>query len=530
MNDGSRLGRGPEPPPARAAAASSGRTGRRIAVVGGGLGGLSCAIHLAARGCRVTLLEKEPELGGKLQRVEADGYRFDNGPSTLTMQPVFDAVFAAAGRKREDYVRFRPLDPIARSRFADGSVVDLTADAERMEAQIAAYSPEDARSYRAYMRESARLHALAEREFLSGLILGWKDRLRPSLLAGFARIRPLASMDRVLRSYFRHPNTLAMFGRYATYVGSAPRQTPAVFNMMAHIEAGDGGGSGVFAADGGSYAIVEAYARLARELGVDIRTRAEVRRIAVLHGRAAGVETDGGFVRADAVVLNADPLEALRRLVPELDRPSTPDRRLDRLEPSVAGFVLLLGLRGELGGLLHHNVFFPDDYEAEFDDLFGRRELPADPAIYVCRSGGGAAAGAVGGSGRTSLFALVNAPAQRDGLDYEALKDAYAERILGLLEARGLSGIAERTDPQAGGLRRVLTPDDLARRTGAWRGAIYGMSSNRPSQAFFRFPSRDRDIRGLWYAGGSAHPGGGTPIVTICGRLVAERLLEELGD
>ncbi|QJC53956.1 phytoene desaturase [Paenibacillus albicereus] len=525
MNDRARLGRGPEPAAARAAAGSR-RAGRRIAVVGGGLGGLSCAIHLAAQGCRVTLLEKEPELGGKLQRVEADGYRFDNGPSTLTMQPVFDAVFEAAGRRREDYVRFRPLDPIARNRFADGTVVDLTSDAERMEAQIAAYSPEDARNYRAYMRESARLHALAEREFLSGLILDWKDRLRPSLLAGFARIRPLASMERTLRSYFRHPNTLAMFGRYATYVGSAPRQTPAVFNMMAHIEAG--GGGGVFAAEGGSYAIVEAYARLARELGVDIRTGAEVRRIAVLHGRAAGVETDSGFVRADAVVLNADPLQALRRLVPELHRPSMPDRRLDRPEPSVAGFVLLLGVRGELDGLLHHNVFFPDDYEAEFDDLFRRRELPADPAVYVCRSGAGGAAEAGPGNGRTSLFALVNAPAQRDGLDYEALRHSYAQRVLDRLEAHGLSGIAERTATEAGGLRRVLTPDDLARRTGAWRGAIYGMSSNRPSQAFFRFPSRDRDIRGLWYAGGSTHPGGGTPIVTIGGRLVAERLLEEL--
>ncbi|OXM14301.1 phytoene desaturase family protein [Paenibacillus herberti] len=494
----------------------------RVAIVGGGLGGLSCAIHLAAKGCQVTLLEKEAELGGKLQRVEEAGYRFDNGPSTMTMQPVFDAVFAATGRRREDYLEFQPLNPIARNSFHDGTIVDVTTDVAAMEEGIAAYSPEDARGYRPFMNESAKLYRLAEQEFFSGLILDWKDKLRPSLLSGFSRIKPFASMDRTLRKYFCHPNTLAMFGRYATYVGSAPRQAPSIFNMMAHVE----GGMGVFAVRNGTYSIVEAYARLARELGVDIRTGVEVQRVSTERGKAVGVETEEGFLRADAVVVNADPLAALRLLVPEeKQRPSTKAQRLDRLEPSVAGFVLLLGSRREYSGLLHHNVFFPEEYGREFEDLFNHRQLPEQPAIYVCRS-----ASAPFSEKRSSLFVLVNAPAQREGLNYEAVKEAYADRVIGNLEQRGLQGLSRATRPEEGGFRRILTPDDLAQRTGAWRGTIYGMSSNRFRQAFFRFPSRDRDIRRLWYVGGSTHPGGGTPIVTIGGRLVAERLLEELGQ
>lgn len=492
----------------------------KVVVIGGGLGGLSCAIHLAVKGCRVTLLEKEPELGGKLQRVEEAGYRFDNGPSTMTMQPVFDAVFAAAGRRREDYLTFNPLDPIARNSFHDGTVVEVTQDASAMEAQMAAYSPEDARNYRAFMKESRRLYRLAEQEFLSGLMLDWRDKLRPSLLSGFCRIKPLTSMERTLRRYFRHPHTLAMFGRYATYVGSAPQQAPSIFNMMAHVESG----LGVFAVQGGTYSIVEAFARLARELGADIRTGVEARSIVSENGRAVGVDTDEGIVRAAAVVVNADPLAARLKLLPENRRQAAAfERKLERLEPSVAGFVLLLGVREDYGLLRHHNVFFPEHYPREFDDLFCRRQLPEHPAIYVCRSG-------VDARSRSSLFALVNAPASREGLNYEAIKEDYAAAIVSRLEQRGLHGLGRAIQPERGGFSRILTPDDLERRTGAWRGTIYGASSNRFSQAFFRFPSRDRGIRGLWYVGGSTHPGGGTPIVTLGGRLVAERLIgEELG-
>ncbi|MGU3471699.1 phytoene desaturase family protein [Paenibacillus sp. D51F] len=498
--------------------------GRKAVVVGAGLGGLSCAIHLALQGWGVTVVEKEPLPGGKLQRVEEAGYRFDNGPSTMTMQPVFDAVFEAAGRRREDYVEFYPLDPVARNAFHDGTIVDVTGDIGLMEEQIARYSPEDALKYRPFMRESARLYELASKEFLSRLVLDWRDKLQPSLLAGFGRIRPFTPMSRTIRNYFRHPHTLAMFGRYATYVGASPQRAPSIFNMMAHVEADQG----VFGVKGGTYSIVAAFAKLAGELGVAIAAGDAAKEILIAGGKAAGVETEGGNLwEADAVVVNADALAAVPRLIPDHPGASRMSGRLHKLEPSVSGFVLLAGVERDYPQLLHHNVFFPERYHLEFDDLFRKGILPEKPAVYVCRSGGGAGVGGGEGEGaRSSLFVLVNAPAQRDGYSVENRKEEYAARILGLLEERGLLGIGAAVRRE-GGLLRIQTPDDLQRRTGAWRGSIYGMSSNGFRQSFFRYPSKDSRLGRLWYVGGSTHPGGGTPIVTIGGRLVAERIAKE---
>ena len=198
-------------------------------------------------------------------------------------------------------------------------------------------------------------------------------------------------MDVKLRRYFRHPHTLAMFGRYATYVGASPHRAPSIFNMMAHVETG----LGVFGVKGGTYSIVEAFVQLAQELGVEISLSTEASRIRVRNGRAVGVETaDGDIAEADTVVVNADALAAVQRLLPEHERPSSPGRKLEQLEPSVGGFVLLAGVERDYPDLLHHNVFFPQRYSREFVDLFDHRVLPEEPAIYVCRSGGAEGRGA----------------------------------------------------------------------------------------------------------------------------------------
>ena len=253
-------------------------------------------------------------------------------------------------------------------------------------------------------------------------------------------------MDVTLRRYFRHPHTLAMFGRYATYVGASPDRAPSIFNMMAHVETG----LGVFGVRGGTYSIVEAFVRLAQELGVEISLSTEASRIRVRNGRAVGVETaDGDFAEADTVIVNADALAAVQRLLPEHERPSSPGRKLEQLEPSVAGFVLLAGVERDYPDLLHHNVFFPERYSREFVDLFDHRVLPEEPAIYVCRSGGAEGAGHAGGfsgsahpqTARTSLFILVNAPARRPGYSVSDIREAYAERILKRLEEAGLTGL-----------------------------------------------------------------------------------------
>ncbi|PZD94081.1 phytoene desaturase [Paenibacillus sambharensis] len=493
-------------------------TGKKVVVVGAGLGGLSAASRLAGAGFHVTMLESQAAVGGKLQRIEEHGFRFDRGPSTITMPELFAAPFQAADRRMEDYLDMYRLDPATRNVFADGSVVDLTGSMEAMEEQIASYSPEDAGSFRSFMKEAGRLDALARSQFLNRLLLDWREKADPRLAAALMRVRPLTTLNKLLRRYFRHPNTLALFGRYATYIGSSPYQSPAIFAMLAQVEAV----SGIYGVKGGTYRIAEALAQLAREQGADIRTSVKVNRIKVHAGRAAGVETDQGDFPADIVLANADVLSTYRWLLPEHERPSMSDRRIAGYEPSLSGFVMLLGVQRSYEQLLHHNVLFPGVYEEEFDSIFRRKQAPQDPAVYVCHPAYSEPDAAP--SGGSSLFVLVNAPCLSAGWSWKENREAYAERVTGLLAARGICGLNEAK------VKRLYTPDDLARDTGAYRGAIYGISSNTAAQTFFRPANRSRDIEGLWFVGGTTHPGGGTPIVTLSGQLVADRLIDLYGS
>ncbi|MCY9674631.1 NAD(P)/FAD-dependent oxidoreductase, partial [Bacillus pumilus] len=260
---------------------------KKVIIIGGGLGGLSAAIRLQSRGVQVTILEKEAALGGKLQRHQEAGYSFDLGPSTITMKSYFEEVFASCHRRMEDYVTFYPISPLTKNVFSDGHTVEFTPNIEQMESQIAAFSPEDAKQYRAFLQESKMLFELAEDQFLNRLLLTWKDKADVKLVKALLSVKPFTTVQRLLRQYFRHPHTLAMFGRYATYIGSSPYEAPAIFNMMAYLE----GEKGIYGIKGGTYRLVEAFETLAKELGVQIHLNEQVNKIHVKDRRIKGVET-----------------------------------------------------------------------------------------------------------------------------------------------------------------------------------------------------------------------------------------------
>lgn len=324
-----------------------------VIIIGAGFGGLSCAIRLASQGVQVTILERQQHVGGKLQQIERDGYHFDRGPSTITMPSTFRSVFDHSGVAMEDYVQLYELEPRTRNIFADGTVVDLSGNRGWMKEQIAAYSPEDAARYDAFMDESAALYAEANRHFLGKLLLSPSDKYNLQMLRSLLRVRPTVKLDKLLRSYFQHPHTLAMFGRYATYVGSSPYQSPSIFAMMGHVEAE----VGIYGVKGGTYQLIEGMTRLAREKGVQIITGTEVRQIVVRNGKVAGVDTDQGFREADQVVANGDVLSVNRLLLAPEHRKEMSDARIRKYEPSISGFVTLAGVRRQYDALLHHTVF-----------------------------------------------------------------------------------------------------------------------------------------------------------------------------
>jgi phytoene desaturase len=489
-------------------------------VIGGGIGGLSCAIRLAGAGVQVTLIEQQATLGGKLQRVKLADYTFDRGPSTITMIDAFARVFSSVGRHIEDYVHFYPMNPMARNYFADGTSVDLTSDVASMQAQIAVFSREDATNYPKFMAEARKLYQIAKQAFLQQMMLGWRDKLKPALIRSFMQIHPFTTLQQLLRRYFKHPNTLAMFGRYATYVGSSPYQSPAIFAMMASLEAEEG----IYGVFGGTYEIVVAMEKLANELGVRIEKSTKVKQFAVKSGNVKVVETDRGTFQADVVVANADALTVYSEWIDEVHRPSMSDRKIERYEPSLSGFVVLAGVKKQYPQLLHHTVFFPGNYQQEFKELFVDRVKLSNPTIYVCYNGYDESEMAP--QGASNLFVLVNAPSQQSQLAWtEEECQVYADMVMQQLEVRGLTDLTQSIE-----VADYFTPRHLQQVMGAHQGGIYGISSNSPQQTFFRPENRAKDIDNLWFVGGTTHPGGGTPIVALSGQLVAERILSLVLD
>jgi phytoene desaturase len=489
----------------------------RVAVVGAGLGGLAAAARLAALGHAVTVFEQGGRIGGKLGWFERDGHAFDTGPSLVTLPQVYRDLFDATGGPLDDAVELVRLDPAVRYRFADGTPLAVPGTTEGIPAALDdALGAGAGRQWAGLMDRAAAMWRISEQPFLRAPLRG------AATLAGLARrpadvaaIAPWQTLRALGGGYLRHPHLRTLLDRYATYSGSDPRQAPAVLATVPFVEQTFGS----WYVRGGLHRLATAVAARAAERGALVRTGCTVRRVLVEAGRAAGVElADGERVAADVVVSAGDAAALYGNLLPADRRTHAARRDLARATPSLSGVVLLLALRGRTAGMAHHTVLFPEDYDAEFDAVFGRGGPPRpvdDPTVYVSAPDD-AALRPDGAS--ESWFVLVNAPRHDPsaGMDWDApgLAERYAGRVLDVMARRGLD-VRDRVR-----WRVVRTPADLARETGSVGGSIYGTSSNGARAAFLR-PANASAVPGLFLVGGSAHPGGGLPLVTLSAEIVA---------
>ena len=485
-------------------------------VVGGGLGGLSAAIHLAAAGENVTVLESAPQVGGKTSELRQNGYRWDTGPTVLTLRHVLEDLFQAAGRRVDDYLTLIPMDPLTRYHYRDGTVLDIRASLAQTVANVEALPGDAAGNVDQYLRFLAYA---AQMYRITAPVVLYNDPPTPRSILGM----PLAdvlhvdlrSMDRAIDAHVRSPYLRWLFRRYATYLGASPYQARAFLNVISHVELT----AGLSYSLGGTVAIARAYRRLAEELGVEIRTNARVTRIEVDGGQVSGVTLAGGArLPAEAVVAGVDATRVYRDLLPE----GTAARRVRRWTQrpfSCSGYVLYLGVQGEHSQLAHHNLFFTDDYRAEFDSIFRHGVPYPDPTIYVAITSKSDPEHAPPGC--ENWYVMTNVPPIGPGWDWERESDAYRDRVLARLAELGFD---IRDDIRA---EQRWTPVEIERRTGAWRGALYGHSFNPWLASFQRPHNRSRDVRGLYFAGGTTHPGGGVPMVTLSGKTAARLLLQD---
>ncbi|QLH79491.1 phytoene desaturase [Halosimplex rubrum] len=512
----------------------SGRAdGESVTVVGGGVGGLSTAAYLADAGADVTLVEKNDQLGGRASRLEAEGFRFDMGPSWYLMPDVFERFFGHFGKAPGNYYDLERLDPHYRVFFkgegvgaGDGERVDIAADRAKNRELFESIEPGAGEAFDEYLATSERHYETAMDKFV------YEDRssLRDWVDLDVMRAAPvgltlLRSMQSHVDGYFENPKLKQIMQYTLVFLGGSPRNTPALYNMMSHVdfnmgvyypvanEADEDGNH-----PGGIGVVVDAFVDLCRELGVSFETGVEVEEITRRKRGFLVVDDAGEERRPDRVVVNADYAHAEQELLPEHERQYDADYWDDRTYAPSA-YLLYLGVEGDVPELAHHTLVLPDDWDPHFDQIFEEPGWPDEPAYYLCVPS--KTDDTVAPEGHSNLFVLVPiAPGLEDS---PAQRERFREQIL--------DDVAEHTGTD---LRdRIVFEEEFCvsefvDRYNATAGTALGLAHTLPQTALLRPPNRSDAVDGLYFTGSFTTPGIGVPMCLISGQHTAQALVEDV--
>lgn len=491
-----------------------------VLVVGAGIGGLTTAALLAARGVKVTVIEKADAPGGKIRCVPVGPVHADAGPTVFTMKWVFDAIFAAAGASFDDKVALAPANILARHSWGDGSRLDLFADVDQSADAVSAFAgPREAQGYRNFCAQAARTYAALESPFLKGTrptALSLAARMAKADVNGLMTINPFQTFWAMLGKHFKDQRLQQLFGRYATYCGCSPFASPATLALIAHVEQ-----SGVWLVDGGMHALAKAMEELCKTNGVTFRYGDGANQLLGEGQTISGLRlASGDMVKGDVVVFNGDPAALTSGALGSKAMSAVP--RVAYADRSLSAMVWNFHATTSGFPLVRHNVFFSNNYAAEFRDIFDNDRMPVNPTVYVCAQDRDDN-GTLTTSGPERLQLIVNAPPSGDRRLFSQKEiDQCETRTLRLLEEQGLTLAAE------GASMSVASPFTFERLFPGSGGALYGRASHGATGTFKRPGSRSR-VPGLYLAGGATHPGAGVPMAALSGQLCAQAILSDRG-
>ena len=487
-----------------------------VIIIGAGPGGLASAILLAASGVKVKVLERLPTVGGRTSSIEADGFKFDLGPTFFLYPRVLEEIFAAAGTTLRAEVEMRRLDPQYRIIFGSGGQIDATPDIAEMERQIAAIASGDAPGFRRFMEENrtklARMEPCLETPFHS-----WRDLLHPRLLKMLPMLRPHQSLDTYLARFFRDPRIRLAFSFQSKYLGMSPFRCPSLFSILSFLEYEHG----VFHPIGGCAALSVAMARVAERLGVEIRTDQPVEEVLFEGRRATGVRTASGVEKAGAIVMNADFARAMQRLIPDRLRRRWTDRRIARKKFSCSTFMMYLGVEGTFD-LPHHNIHIAADYERNLDEIERQHILSDDPSFYVQNAC--VTDPTLAPRGSSALYILAPVTHQHANVDWGRERERFRAKMLRQIEKAGFTDVERRIR-----FERIVTPDDWDTKYEIHQGATFNLAHSLDQMLHLRPHNRFEDVDGIYLVGGGTHPGSGLPVIFESARISSRLLLADLG-
>ena len=487
---------------------------KKVIVIGAGLGGISAAIMLKINGYDVEIFEKNEKIGGKLNTIQEKGYTFDLGPSILTLPQYFSKLFEASGKKMSDYITIQKVRPHWRNFFEDGTVIDLDPDMEVMKKELAKLSPEIYTEFRRFMDYSEKQYdILAPGYFDSGLD-STIDFMKFYDFSAVFKIDFFHTMHGRIAKFINNPYLVDILDYFIKYVGSSAYNAPGFMNLMPTIQFR----YDLWYVPGGMYNIAKGFWKYMQELDIKVNFNSEVTKIIKDNYRVTGIEVNGVQHFADIIVSNMEGIPAYKEL---LEEDETFLRKLKRYEPACSGLVLDIGLDIQYPQLAHHNFLFSGDQKHHFDLVFNKMVLPTDPTIYMVDSS--KSDPTVAPPDCSGLKILPHIPYINDTNpytmdDYIKLKDL----ILIKLERMGLTNLRKHIVYE-----HLLTPIDIERMYKSNKGSIYGVVSDFKKNFAFKLPKKSKKYKNLYFTGGSVNPGGGMPMVLLCGQNVCKQILEE---
>jgi diapolycopene oxygenase len=488
-------------------------TKKKVIVIGAGLGGLSAAISLAQEGYAVEVMEKNAQIGGKLNVLSKQGYTFDLGPSILTLPHIFERLFQRSGRKMADYIPLRPLRPHWRNFFEDGTVLDLVPEEARMAEELRKVG-QDPQRFKEFLAYADRLYDLVNAGYFEKGLDTVGDFRRFYGLLDFFKFDLFRTMHGGMARYIDEPHVRDVLDYFIKYVGSSAYDAPAFMNCLPTIQFR----YDLWYVDGGLYHIALGLRRLMDELGITVRLNSEVTKIRTQGDRVMGVATvEGASHDADIVVSNMEVIPAHRHLLPPDDAAR---RRLRRFAPACSGLILDLGLDISYPQLAHHNFFFSGNQKAHFDAVFHKGVLSHDPTLYLVAASKTDSTVAPPGCDCLKILPHIPCIDPEHPLTEEDYR-VFKERVIDKLERMGLTDLRKHVV-----FEHVWTPLDIQRQYYSNQGSIYGVVADKWKNFGFKAPKQDARYKNLFFVGGSVNPGGGMPMVVQCGQNVCRKIVE----
>ncbi len=494
------------------------RNGKRkkVVIVGAGPGGLATAMQLANQDFEVTILERKEQVGGRTSSINANGFRFDCGPTFFLYPRVLAEIFDSVGRNLFEEVPMVRLDPQYRLTFGAGGQLDCSADLQKMDDQIGELSPNDVGALKRYLDDNrvklAKFRPILESPFCSAL-----DLLNPALLSAAPHLHPLRSLGQELERYFTDPRLVIAFAFQSKYLGMSPFQCPSLFSILSFLEYE----YGVWHPIGGCSAVSERMAEIAVEMGVKIRLGEPVTHVSMVGKKVTAVSTDQCNYEADAFVINADFAHWMERYIPDKKRRRWNDNNLESKKYSCSTYMLYLGIDGRYDQLPHHNIHISGDYERNLREIEHEHILSEDPSFYVQNPI--VTDDSLAPPGQSGLYILVPVSHQHSNIDWKKEKSRFREVTLDSLAAIGLSDLRERIL-----FEHCITPADWQHEYAIYRGATFNLAHNLGQMLHRRPHNRFEDLEGVYLVGGGTHPGSGLPVIYESSRITSKLLLKDL--